>query len=209
VLPDSLTTLNPFVFRDCTSLESIVIPDSITSIGIDALKNCSENLIIIATEDSYAVFYANENNIATREPEPDPVEPPPTDPDPDPDPDPTPNPNPQPAPATPSSVNPVIVVAVPQAVLDTVQPEPGPSASEPTPEPPSASAPEPEPGPESQASEPTRAIEANITPLEPPLGLGFTSVANTLLTILVGLAAIIVNFGGGFGFWRLYKRRIQ
>jgi hypothetical protein len=63
--------------------------------------------------------------------------------------------------------------------------------------------------PESQGDTPTRAIEADITPLVAPLGLGFATVVNTLLTIFVGLAALIVIFGGGFGFWRLYRRRIR
>jgi hypothetical protein len=52
---------------------------------------------------------------------------------------------------------------------------------------------------------------ANPVSLVPvvPLGLGFQNLANTILTIFVGLAALIVIFLGGFFFYRRYRKRVD
>jgi hypothetical protein len=47
----------------------------------------------------------------------------------------------------------------------------------------------------------------DLTPI--PLGLGFQTVANTVLTIAVGAVAIGVLGIGGFGFYRMYRRRVD
>ena len=37
-----MTTLEDSVFQNCTSLTSVVIPDSVTSIGCRAFKGCTQ-----------------------------------------------------------------------------------------------------------------------------------------------------------------------
>ena len=41
IIPDSVTSIGDYAFRDCTGLTSITIPDSVTSIGISAVEGCS------------------------------------------------------------------------------------------------------------------------------------------------------------------------
>ena len=41
VIPDSVTSIGDFAFRGCTGLTSITIPDSVTSIGSFAFSNCT------------------------------------------------------------------------------------------------------------------------------------------------------------------------
>ena len=50
-------------FADCPSLETVVIPDSVTYISTDAFENASENMVIYCNEGSYAQAYAIQNNI--------------------------------------------------------------------------------------------------------------------------------------------------
>ncbi|EIC02480.1 leucine-rich repeat domain-containing protein [Treponema saccharophilum] len=40
VIPDSVTRIGGWTFKDCTALASVVIPDSVTKIGWEAFKNC-------------------------------------------------------------------------------------------------------------------------------------------------------------------------
>ena len=40
-IPDSVTSIGGYAFRDCTNLTSIIIPDSVTSIGNYAFNGCS------------------------------------------------------------------------------------------------------------------------------------------------------------------------
>ena len=51
VIPDSVTSIGDQAFYDCSSLESIVIPDSVTSIGSTAFDGCS-NLESVVIPDS-------------------------------------------------------------------------------------------------------------------------------------------------------------
>ena len=41
IIPNSVTTINDFVFENCTSITSITIPNSVTTIGAHAFANCS------------------------------------------------------------------------------------------------------------------------------------------------------------------------
>ena len=50
-IPDSVTSIGDSAFRDCTSLTSITIPDSVTSIGSYAFRDC-DSLISITIPDS-------------------------------------------------------------------------------------------------------------------------------------------------------------
>lgn len=51
VIPNSVTSIGDSAFGDCTSLFSIIIPDSVTSIGSCAFSNCSSlsNIVIPAS----------------------------------------------------------------------------------------------------------------------------------------------------------------
>ena len=40
-IPDGVTSIGNYAFRDCTSLTSITLPDSVTSIGDAAFENCA------------------------------------------------------------------------------------------------------------------------------------------------------------------------
>jgi hypothetical protein len=51
------------------------------------------------------------------------------------------------------------------------------------------------------------ATEVSLTPI--PLGLGFQTVANTILTLAVGFVTLGIFVLGGFIFWRMYRRRID
>lgn len=61
-IPSSVTSIDSYAFRDCTSLTVIEIPDSVTSIGYRTFYNCA-SLTIYGSEDSYAQAYAEENEI--------------------------------------------------------------------------------------------------------------------------------------------------
>jgi hypothetical protein len=41
ILPDSLTTIGDYTFYNCTSLEAIDLPDSLTAIGVEAFRGCT------------------------------------------------------------------------------------------------------------------------------------------------------------------------
>jgi hypothetical protein len=60
--------------------------------------------------------------------------------------------------------------------------------------------------PETPLSDTTRATEVSLTPI--PLGLGFQTVANTVLTLVVGFVTLGIFILGGFIFWQMYRRRI-
>ena len=62
IIPDSVTTIGDYAFADCTSLTSITIPDSVTSIGDYAFYDCA-NLTIYGYVGSYVETYAVENDI--------------------------------------------------------------------------------------------------------------------------------------------------
>jgi hypothetical protein len=56
-------------------------------------------------------------------------------------------------------------------------------------------------------ADPTTATEVALTPI--PLGLGFQTIANTILTLAVGFVTLGIFILGGLGFWRMYRRRID
>ena len=61
VIPDSVTNIGPYAFSGCSNLTSIVIPDSVTSIGDNAFEECGSltNVVISDSVTSIGdyVFY--------------------------------------------------------------------------------------------------------------------------------------------------------
>lgn len=63
VIGGKVEEIGSLAFADCPTLETVVIPDSVTSISEDAFENANENLVIYCNEGSYAQEYAAKNNI--------------------------------------------------------------------------------------------------------------------------------------------------
>lgn len=61
-IPDNVTSIGICAFADCTALEKIVIPRSVTDIDSSAFEN-DTNLTIYGYTNSYAETYAKEQNI--------------------------------------------------------------------------------------------------------------------------------------------------
>ena len=55
IIPDSVTTIGGVAFSNCTNLTSVMIPDSVTSIGNDAFSNCT-NLTSVTIPDSVTII---------------------------------------------------------------------------------------------------------------------------------------------------------
>ena len=60
VIEDSVTSIGSYAFYKCTGLTSVIIPDSVTSIGWSAFKGCT-GLTIYGVPGSAAEQYANDN----------------------------------------------------------------------------------------------------------------------------------------------------
>jgi hypothetical protein len=103
--------------------------------------------------------------------------------------------------APPAAQAPAAAQASADAPAVTVDNRPAASSPQPTQE---AVPEEIEPDPVPQDS--LLGSEVTLTPV--PLGLGFQSVANTILTIAVGAVALGILVVAGFTFWRMYRRRV-
>ncbi len=60
-IPDSVTSIGNSAFRDCTSLTTVTIPASVTSIGDNAFDECPALTLLITTPGSYAETWFKEN----------------------------------------------------------------------------------------------------------------------------------------------------
>ena len=59
IIPDSITTIGSSAFHNCSSLTSITIPDSVTSIGENAFSNCAS---LRYKEYDNAYYLGNDHN---------------------------------------------------------------------------------------------------------------------------------------------------
>ena len=64
-IPDRVTSIGDSAFKDCSSLEKIIIPPSVTSIGPDVFSGC-DNLRVFCEEGSAAQAYCETNDIEYR-----------------------------------------------------------------------------------------------------------------------------------------------
>ncbi len=63
VVGGSVEEIGAKAFENCTSLEAVIIPNSVSYISDDAFKKANEELVIYCNEGSYAQSYAAKNNI--------------------------------------------------------------------------------------------------------------------------------------------------
>lgn len=66
VLPDTVTSIDWFAFRDCLSLTAIVGGKGLSSIGYGAFDGCPASLVVICPKGSYLEAYAASFGIAVR-----------------------------------------------------------------------------------------------------------------------------------------------
>ena len=62
-VPESLTTVSAGAFKDCTSLANLDMPATVTSIHKNAFLNIKNSIVLYVEANSYAMQYAQENNI--------------------------------------------------------------------------------------------------------------------------------------------------
>ena len=60
--PATCTKIGAFSFAQCSSLTKVIIPDSVNEIAVTAFDG-SDNVVIYAPKDSYAIEYAQANDI--------------------------------------------------------------------------------------------------------------------------------------------------
>ena len=66
-IEDGVETIEDLVFQDCTSLEKVIIPPSVTQMD-EHVFHGSKNVTIIAEPGSYAESYGNEQGIPVQNP---------------------------------------------------------------------------------------------------------------------------------------------
>lgn len=65
IIPDTVTKIGWFAFRECSALKTITIPNSVSSIGYSAFPQDSNGFTIICASDSFAAKYADSYGINT------------------------------------------------------------------------------------------------------------------------------------------------
>ena len=62
-IPESLTTVSAGAFRNCSSLATLDMPSNVTNIDKTAFLGIKDSIVLYVEEGSYAMQYAQENNI--------------------------------------------------------------------------------------------------------------------------------------------------
>lgn len=62
-LPGSVTTVGKFAFYNCDTLKTVLIPAGVSTIGSNAFAGCTQVKLLIDEANTYAVSYAQNNNI--------------------------------------------------------------------------------------------------------------------------------------------------
>ncbi len=65
-VPEGICEVGWFAFSGCVALESVTLPNSLTSICYGAFLNCNQALTILCLEDSYAMQYARSYGYRTK-----------------------------------------------------------------------------------------------------------------------------------------------
>ena len=63
-IPDTVTSIGDYAFANCASLNTLCIPQSVSSIGASVINGVSSDLVIYGDDDSLAEDYAAENDIS-------------------------------------------------------------------------------------------------------------------------------------------------
>jgi hypothetical protein len=196
ILHEGLERINQNTFQGCTTLESIEIPDSVHFLAGNAF--IGRNVTIVANAGSVAATYATDNGYRFVDRHPVPGVPGNT----------SNNANPNPsnssngAPAGEGSLISTTGIGTGASTGNAIAS--GPSQTTP---PRDSVVEQPLSETETPTTGGTTGTEVSLTPI--PLGLGFQTVANTVLTIAVGFVALGIFAIGGFIFWRMYRRRID
>ena len=66
IIPDSVTSIGDYAFRNCTGLKSVTIPDTVTEIGYDAFANGSADLTIYGNIGTAAEYYCKTDGVRFR-----------------------------------------------------------------------------------------------------------------------------------------------
>ncbi|MCR5653748.1 MAG: leucine-rich repeat domain-containing protein, partial [Ruminococcus sp.] len=62
VIPNTVTSIGDSAFKGCADLTSVTIPSSVTAIGEEAFTNCADDFTIYGNDPSTAKDYANTNH---------------------------------------------------------------------------------------------------------------------------------------------------
>ena len=65
-IPDSVTSIVDYAFSRCTSLQSVTIPDSVTSIGGSAFYGCRSLQSVFISHKTYDRLKANLQNYSSK-----------------------------------------------------------------------------------------------------------------------------------------------
>ena len=62
-IPISVTKIDDCAFRGCTSLDKVIIPDSVKDMGWGIFDGCEEKVVVYCEEGSVAQEYCRRNGI--------------------------------------------------------------------------------------------------------------------------------------------------
>ncbi len=65
IIPNTVTKIGWFAFKECSALKAVTVPDSVGSIGYSAFPQNSNGFTLICSSGSFAAKYANSYGINT------------------------------------------------------------------------------------------------------------------------------------------------